>query len=394
MSISAGNASLRHTKEHALGDCAVDVTLKKALVNFETVVQQDRDVAALSNISTHVTVQDQWDIAGVPSLVEKEDEPKVLKGGHIVATYSLTKLGKLDYGCEVAYSSIGLSTGDDAAKPTDTAVLARIKESAQFVDTGTSQSAVLPVKRTAVLEQQANHGGFDTALFICTLSFPRMPTFLHVFEPRYRLMIRRAMEGDRTFGMVLHKSSRTSDGPNFMELGTLLRIVNIEFFPDGRSLLETVGVSRFRVIGHGELDGYVVGNIEKIDDISVADEEAIEASETIGASGTRELATAPPSPGPAHPEQAIPARSRAMSISLDDLTTMSTKELVELGVDFVRRMRAQSVAWLTARVLAIYGECPTDPAIFPWWLASILPLKDEEKYRLLGTSSNGSPADG
>ncbi|KAI0892857.1 hypothetical protein F4806DRAFT_488732 [Annulohypoxylon nitens] len=441
-------------KEHALGDCAVDVTLNKALVNFETIIQQDHDVAALSNISTHVLVQDQWDIAGVPSLVEKEDEPEVLKGGHIVATYSLTKLGKLNYGCEVTYSSIGLSTGDDAVRQTDTAVLARIKESvraemdcqvcyALFLDPLTTtcghtfcrgclhrildHSDLCPICRRSLsiqaqvnqrsypsnerlckiingfwadlvalrsqayrLEQQANHGGFDTALFICTLSFPRMPTFLHVFEPRYRLMIRRAMEGDRTFGMVLHKSSRTSDGPNFMELGTLLRIVNIEFFPDGRSLLETVGVSRFRVIGHGELDGYVVGNIEKIDDISVAEEEAIEASETIGASGTRELATAPPSPGPAHPEQAIPARSRAMSVSLDDLETMSTRELVELGVDFVRRMRAQSVAWLTARVLAIYGECPTDPAIFPWWLASILPLKDEEKYRLLGTSSVGT----
>ena len=66
---------------------------------------------------------------------------------------------------------------------------------------------------------------------------------------------------------------------------------------------------------------------------------------------------------------------------------MSTRELVEFGVDFVRRMRAQSVAWLTARVLAIYGECPTYPATFPWWLASILPVKDEEKYKLLGTSS-------
>ncbi|KAI1206560.1 uncharacterized protein F4807DRAFT_438447 [Annulohypoxylon truncatum] len=436
-------------KEHALGDCAVDVTLNKALAIFETIIEQYHDDTGLSSVSTLIAVRNQWDIAGVPSLAKKKSEPNVLRGGHIIATYSLAELGKLDYGCEVSYSSVG--AGDDAVTQVDTAVLARLKESvrtemdcqvcyALFLDPLTTtcghtfcrgclhrildHSDLCPICRRNLsiqaqvnqqsypsnerlckiingfwadlvalrsqayrLEQQVNHGGFDTALFVCTLSFPRMPTFLHVFEPRYRLMIRRAMDNDRTFGMVLHKSSRTPDGSDFMELGTLLRIVNIEFFPDGRSLLETVGVSRFRVTGHGWLDGYIVGNIEKIDDISLAEEEAIEASETMRARGIRDPVTSPPSPDPAHPEQAVPARSRAVSVSLDDLETMSTRELVQFGVDFVRRMRAQSVAWLTARVLAIYGECPTDPAIFPWWFASILPVKDEEKYRLLGTSS-------
>ncbi|KAI2470556.1 hypothetical protein F4781DRAFT_421293 [Annulohypoxylon bovei var. microspora] len=439
-------------KEHALGDCSVDVTLNKALAIIETIVQQDRDVTRFSDVSTHITVQDQWDVAGVPSLAKKESEPNVLKGGRIVATYALAELGKLDYGCEVSYSSV--SIGDDPAGQFDTAVLAQLKDSvrtemdcqvcyALFLDPLTTtcghtfcrgclhrildHSDLCPICRRTLsiqaqvnqqsypsnerlckiingfwadlvalrsqayrLEQEANHGGYDTALFVCTLSFPRMPTFLHVFEPRYRLMIRRAMEGDRTFGMVVHTPARTPDGPDFMELGTLLRIVNIEFFPDGRSLLETVGVSRFRVTGHGWLDGYVVGNIEKIDDISVAEEESIEASETMRTHGIRELATVPPSSNSTHPEQAVPVRSRTVSVTLDDLETMSTRELVEAGVDFVTRMRAQSVTWLTARVLAIYGECPTEPAIFPWWLASILPVKDGEKYRLLGTSSVGT----
>ncbi|KAI0103104.1 hypothetical protein F4776DRAFT_648570 [Hypoxylon sp. NC0597] len=436
-------------KEHALGDCAVDVTLNKALAVMKEAIEQDRDVTGLSDVSTQIIVEDQWELAGVPSLAGKEIEPSVLKGGRIVSTYTLAELGKLDYGSEVSYSSV--SVGDAEIEKIDAAVLARLKESvrtemdcqvcyALFLDPLTTacghtfcrgclhrildHSDLCPICRRTLsiqaqvnpqshpsnerlckiingfwadlvalrsqayrLEQQANHSGYDTALFVCTLSFPRMPTFLHVFEPRYRLMIRRAMEGDRTFGMVLHNPSHASGEPEFMELGTLLRIVNIEFFPDGRSLLETVGVSRFRVTRHGWLDGYVVANIEKVDDISVAEEEAIEASETMAARGTRELATEPSTPDPTSPEQAVPSRSRGLSVSVEDLDTMSTRELVEVGIDFVRRMRARSVAWLTARVLAIYGECPTDPAIFPWWLASILPVKDEEKYRLLGTSS-------
>ncbi|KAI1393211.1 uncharacterized protein F4822DRAFT_435594 [Hypoxylon trugodes] len=440
-------------KEHALGDCAIDVTLNKALAIIKGAIELDRDVTGLSNVSTQVTVQDQWQVAGIPSLAEKADEPNILKGGRIVATYTLAESGKLKYGCEVSYSSVGVV--DDEVEKIDVAVLTRLKESARtemdcqvcyalFLDPLTTtcghtfcrgcvhrildHSDLCPICRRPLsiqaqvnresypsnerlckiingfwadlvalrsqayrLEQQANHGGFDIALFVCTLSFPRMPTFLHVFEPRYRLMIRRAMEGDRTFGMVLHTSHNDPGEPDFMELGTLLRIVNIEFFPDGRSLLETVGVSRFRVTRHGWLDGYIVGNIEKIDDISVAEEEAIEAAETTYARSIREsAATEPSTPDPAHPGQAIPVRSRGVPVALEDLETMSTRELVELGIDFVRRMRAQSVAWLTARVLAIYGECPTDPTIFPWWLASILPVKDDEKYRLLGTSSVGT----
>ena len=61
--------------------------------------------------------------------------------------------------------------------------------------------------------------------------------------------------------------------------------------------------------------------------------------------------------------------------------------LLETGISFVTRMQRQSVAWLANRVLAIYGEYPNDPALFSWWFASVLPVTEEEKYRLLGTSS-------
>jgi hypothetical protein len=66
---------------------------------------------------------------------------------------------------------------------------------------------------------------------------------------------------------------------------------------------------------------------------------------------------------------------------------MSTRELMDFVLAFVRRMQEQSVGWLTARILAIYGECPDDPAVFPWWFASILPVRDLQKYHLLSTTS-------
>ena len=51
-------------------------------------------------------------------------------------------------------------------------------------------------------------GQHNIPVFVCTMSFPSIPCPLHVFEPRYRLMIRRAMEGGtREFGMCTNSSS-------------------------------------------------------------------------------------------------------------------------------------------------------------------------------------------
>ena len=46
-------------------------------------------------------------------------------------------------------------------------------------------------------------------VFVCTMAFPSLPCPLHVFEPHYRLMIRRCLEtGSRRFGMCY----KTGDG--------------------------------------------------------------------------------------------------------------------------------------------------------------------------------------
>ncbi|KAM3553060.1 hypothetical protein ARSEF4850_007087 [Beauveria asiatica] len=255
-------------------------------------------------------------------------------------------------------------------------------------------------KRAIEAEEAARLQDFETPLFVCTLAFPQMPTFLHVFEPRYRLLIRRALEGDKTFGMVLPKRPRYVGDAHFHELGTLLRIENVQFFPDGRCLIETVGLSRFRVQRHGVLDGYAVSSVQRIDDISLEEEEATEAAE-MAAAAAADATPFPPPPdaAPRHSDDGSASGGYASStsttpgaarptITVPSLETMTTQDLMQLATDFVGRMHDQSVPWMTDRMLAIYGECPVqDPSIFPWWLGSVLPVKDAEKYRLLGSAS-------
>ncbi|UNI21347.1 hypothetical protein JDV02_007344 [Purpureocillium takamizusanense] len=258
----------------------------------------------------------------------------------------------------------------------------------------------------------------ELPLFVCTLAFPDMPTFLHIFEPRYRLMIRRVLDGNKTFGMVLPKEHTRPGEMHFFELGTLLRIVNAQFYPDGRCLIETVGVYRFRVTRFGELDGYAVGETERIVDVPLEEEEALEASE-VGSDEEDSRGRSPPMEGGTRGEtygttngtngssnatthnQRQPSSTEALSDTshpsqestdwvpktATELNWMTTQELFRFATDFVQRTQEKNIPWLTERMLNIYGPPPQDPAKFPWWLASTLPVNNAEKYRLLGTSS-------
>lgn len=219
-------------------------------------------------------------------------------------------------------------------------------------------------------------------LFVCALTFPTMPTFLHIFEPRYRLMIRRVMEnGGGKFGMLMSNRSGLRQGelgrPQFTQYGTLLVVDRFELLPDGRSLVLATGLSRFKVVEWGMLDGYHVGKVERVDDVSLADEENLESMETASAAVAAVNATP------------VPEGSSNNDSGNDEvpLESMSTQQLLQLGLDFVQRQRAEGAPWLQPRVLMAYGDTPTDPVRFPWWLASVLRISEDEKYPLLLATS-------
>lgn len=228
-------------------------------------------------------------------------------------------------------------------------------------------------RREAVaLDEMGTDHEKSLPLFVCTMSFPTMPTFLHIFEPRYRLMIRRVVDnGDGKFGMVMYNRRGRSQGDDlgsvpFMQYGTLLMVERYELLPDGRSLVIATGVSRFKVLEAGELDGYHIARTERVDDLNLADEERLEATETAAA------AIPDPSLGPN---------------SEPPLESLSTQELLALVRDFIRKQRQAGAPWLHPRVMLAYGPVPTDAARFPWWFASILPISEEEKYPILSARS-------
>lgn len=49
----------------------------------------------------------------------------------------------------------------------------------------------------------------------------------------------------------------------------MLQIRSVHFLPDGRSVVDTIGGKRFRVLSRGMKDGYCIANIKYLEDMKV-----------------------------------------------------------------------------------------------------------------------------
>ncbi|XP_074865672.1 LON peptidase N-terminal domain and RING finger protein 1-like isoform X2 [Carettochelys insculpta] len=181
-------------------------------------------------------------------------------------------------------------------------------------------------------------------IFVCTMSFPGLLCPLHVFEPRYRLMMRRCQEtGTKMFGMCMYEN-----GKSFADYGCMLEIQHMEFLPDGRSLVDTIGRRRFRVLRRGQRDGYNTADIEYLEDEKVEGDELAELQR------------------------------------LHECTYQQAQRFCEQGDTALRQ------------ILLHRGPLPEkeediqatkDGPAWCWWLISILPLEPSDQLRLFASTS-------
>jgi Lon protease-like protein len=81
-----------------------------------------------------------------------------------------------------------------------------------------------------------------------TVLFPGRPLPLHVFEQRYRDLLRDCLASDRRFGVVAIRSGAEAGADvDLFEVGTIAEIKHVERLPDGRANLVTRGMQRFRI---------------------------------------------------------------------------------------------------------------------------------------------------
>ena len=108
-----------------------------------------------------------------------------------------------------------------------------------------------------------------------TVLCPGIALPLHIFEDRYRALVKRCLDERLPFGIVLIREGREVGGGtiSFSAVGTIAEIRQAGHYPDGRYDILVVGTDRFsieRVAVGG--DGYFVAQVTRLPEV-VADEE-------------------------------------------------------------------------------------------------------------------------
>lgn len=99
---------------------------------------------------------------------------------------------------------------------------------------------------------------------LSTVLFPGMPLPLHIFEPRYQVMIQRCLEEHRPFGVVLIRQGVEALGPlaDPYSVGCTANIVQVERLEHGRMNILALGEERFRIHDLHREQAYLTGTVE------------------------------------------------------------------------------------------------------------------------------------
>jgi len=168
--------------------------------------------------------------------------------------------------------------------------------------------------------------------------FPYATTQLHVFEDRYQDLIRRCMEFDQPFGVVLIRRGEEVGSPAepYM-VGTAVRVVHCHRYEDGRMDVQIHGERRFRVRRIDDTAPYLVGMVEPV-----------------------------------------------VELEGDDLVRLET--MAERARDAFRALVEGSISRPEFNVHVMF---PSDPTALSFVIANLLPMDNLEKQRLLETTDSG-----
>ncbi|GAB4845435.1 hypothetical protein Ancab_038842 [Ancistrocladus abbreviatus] len=179
-------------------------------------------------------------------------------------------------------------------------------------------------------------------LFVMDAVLPCQKIPLNIFEPRYRLMVRRIMEGNHRMGMVVVDST-TGDIADF---ACEVEITECEPLHDGRFYVEVESHRRFRILRSWDQDGYRVAEVEWVQDICPPE-------------GTKESADL--------------QESTRNAAEFGQAWMMKAKEAA-------RQDRSRFVELLNAEVMMPRTE---DPERFSFWLSTLSKRRPSERLELL-----------
>ncbi|KAJ3412385.1 hypothetical protein HDV05_000805 [Chytridiales sp. JEL 0842] len=190
-------------------------------------------------------------------------------------------------------------------------------------------------------------------MFVCTLSLPGTSQGFHLFEPRYRAMVKICIDNNKPFGLCLPA------GFSYMQYGTAAEITHHEGLPMSELVPTSLGpLPRFVVECESTFRFKILRKLKEGDGLDFAVVERVEDIE---------------------PEDDMD-NNQKQSPSWDPLSLCS--QILRLR-QFAKNL-VESLPENTRRQFeAQYKKIPDDPAELTFWLSNILPLDPYQKYELL-----------
>jgi Lon protease-like protein len=117
-------------------------------------------------------------------------------------------------------------------------------------------------------EEVPSHDFPELPLFpLNVVLFPGMPLPLHIFEERYKAMIRNCLELKGPFGVVLISEGReVGDPAQPFHVGTSARIIRVEHLEEGRMNILTQGERRFTTAEITQRLPHLVGRVRYLEE--------------------------------------------------------------------------------------------------------------------------------
>ncbi|KAK4200563.1 putative ATP-dependent protease [Triangularia verruculosa] len=358
-------------KDHAVTDCGTDVVSSSVMKVINDEIQQS------TLINNNDTVLDRLSKIlrpefNCPICFELFEEPVTTPCGHTYCQPCLQTITGLceDFSCPVCRQSLTLHGKPFLSPYPENRVLAKLI------------SLLCPDELEARKETKPEPTQEEIPVFVCATAVPSMMMQLHVFEPRYRLMMQRALDGNREFGMTMY-DPRTQQARS---TGTILRIVHHVILPNGNYVIAADGTRRFKILERRVVDDYLVAKIKPFGDISIAEEEALEARETAGDSGSNNNnnSAAEATTVTGGDTAPVPTPTTTTPSRLTNTTPENIREVL----DSTSTRDLMTFAFGSAIVQNINDSSmpnPDDPSKFTWWFAN--KLRDSARYKFLAEKS-------
>ncbi|HZN10064.1 MAG TPA: LON peptidase substrate-binding domain-containing protein [Blastocatellia bacterium] len=119
---------------------------------------------------------------------------------------------------------------------------------------------------------------------LALVQFPGALTPLHIFEPRYRQLLRDVQAADQIFGITCRPEDPDTgaDAPPPGSVGCTVEVIAAQELPDGRSNILCVGGTRYRTRNYLEGEPYLRAEIEIFEDDPAEEDPGPQAERAAG----------------------------------------------------------------------------------------------------------------